>query len=598
MRPPSWVCCELALVLAAWLPWVAPASAQVVELTQAEFVLSESDRPPPEDAAWTPVTLPDVWWRTRPQATGSGWFRIAWPIEQVPPLPQALYLAKLGRVGEAWVNGALVGRNGSLEQPELTSQPLLFAVDPATLRVGRNTVHLRLRTTPLFSGVVTAVQVGDAAALRPVYEARRFAAATGPQLQFGAALVLAVFMFVLAAKRPRERTLGWFGLGSLMYCLFLLDWVLVVAPVAPANWMIVRGFALQGINIGTLMFALRYGGWRWPRVEPLLWLTVPLVALAYGLAARDIELPVDVFWLQTASILAYVGTFGAVAWRRRSLESIALFVASPGCFLDGLIGTAPEGVSLFPYSFLLLFVLMGGVLLSRFARSLGEAEQLNAQLEQRVEGKRVELERKHEQVRALEQQQAVAAERQRIMSDMHDGIGGQLIATLGLVEHGQASPPQVAAALRECIDDLRLVIDSIEPVDDDLLPVLGNLRYRLEGRLRQQGIVLDWQVSELPRMPGLTPQHLLQILRILQEAFTNVLKHARATRIRVGTGVDAGRVSIVVADDGQGFMPADAGRGRGRGLANMVERARCIGGELRITPSDRGTTLALLLPVH
>ena len=69
------------------------------------------------------------------------------------------------------------------------------------------------------------------------------------------------------------------------------------------------------------------------------------------------------------------------------------------------------------------------------------------------------------------------------MADMHDGIGGQLISKLSLVENGEASKEQVAAALRECIDDLRLAIDSLEPAGDDLLPVLGNLRYRLEPRL-------------------------------------------------------------------------------------------------------------------
>ena len=72
------------------------------------------------------------------------------------------------------------------------------------------------------------------------------------------------------------------------------------------------------------------------------------------------------------------------------------------------------------------------------------------------------------------------------MSDMHDGIGGQLIKTLSLVENGKAASHEVAAALQYCIDDLPLAIDSLEPTDDDLLPVLGNLRFRFEARLKQQ----------------------------------------------------------------------------------------------------------------
>ena len=52
------------------------------------------------------------------------------------------------------------------------------------------------------------------------------------------------------------------------------------------------------------------------------------------------------------------------------------------------------------------------------------------------------------------------------MSDMHDGIGAQLISTLGMAEHGQLSSEEMATALRECLDDLRLTIDSLEPLDN------------------------------------------------------------------------------------------------------------------------------------
>jgi signal transduction histidine kinase len=181
------------------------------------------------------------------------------------------------------------------------------------------------------------------------------------------------------------------------------------------------------------------------------------------------------------------------------------------------------------------------------------------------------------------------------MSDMHDGIGAQLISTIGLAEHGTLSQQEMAAALRECLDDLRLTIDSLEPTDNDLLPALGNFRYRVDPRLRRQGIDLDWRVSDLPKLACLTPRNLLHVLRILQEAFTNVLKHAGASLIRVETGLHANgrQVFIRVCDNGAGF----AGEHRGRGLANMKQRAERIGGLLQVEPSSRGTTLELLLPL-
>ena len=232
----------------------------------------------------------------------------------------------------------------------------------------------------------------------------------------------------------------------------------------------------------------------------------------------------------------------------------------------------------------------------RVARALAESQRMNAELEERVQQKQRELERNFEKLQALSREAAVAEERQRIMTDMHDGIGAQLISALSLAESDGASPRQIAAVLRECIDDLRLTIDSLDSSDNELLPALGNFRYRLEGRLRTVGIELLWKVSDLPELPLLSPRNLLHVLRILQEAFANVLKHAQATRVVLETGVAPGQrqAFIRVSDNGKGFASA---QGEGRGLGNMARRAASFGGELRVSPRSDGTTVELLLPL-
>jgi signal transduction histidine kinase len=87
----------------------------------------------------------------------------------------------------------------------------------------------------------------------------------------------------------------------------------------------------------------------------------------------------------------------------------------------------------------------------------------------------------------------------------------------------------------------------------------------------------------------------LHVLRILQEAFTNALKHAHPRRIRVAAHAEAGRVAIDVSDDGKGFDET-AAPVRGHGLANMRKRAQALGAELQLRSSAQGTTLSLLLP--
>ncbi len=270
----------------------------------------------------------------------------------------------------------------------------------------------------------------------------------------------------------------------------------------------------------------------------------------------------------------------------RALYERWLFVAATGLNLIVVVGV---GCGLF----MLLLWLRRPQESDPFVMALDESGRLNTELEARVAQKRAELQENYRRMQEMERQQAMVEERQRIMRDIHDGIGAHLISTLSQVEHGCLSPEEVAAALRECIDDLRLTIDSLEPTDDDLLAVLGNLRYRLEPRLKKCGIELDWQVRDVPKLACLGPRNVLHILRILQEGFTNILKHADANRVSVETGVDRGNVFVRVKDNGHGF----AGDHSGRGLASMKHRARSIGGQFDIQPSPAGTTLNLLLPV-
>lgn len=196
---------------------------------------------------------------------------------------------------------------------------------------------------------------------------------------------------------------------------------------------------------------------------------------------------------------------------------------------------------------------------------------------------------------AAERERTLLLERQRLMHDMHDGVGSHLIALLRMAESGTASPAAMADLLRGAIEELRLTIDSLEPLEHDLVTLLATLRNRVGRRLEGAGLVLEWAMADMPPLPWLEPAQALQVLRLVQEAITNVVKHARARTLRVSAGPAGGALEVCIADDGCGFDPATANAGQG--LAGMRKRAQALGAELLVDAAPgAGCRVRLRLP--
>jgi signal transduction histidine kinase len=299
------------------------------------------------------------------------------------------------------------------------------------------------------------------------------------------------------------------------------------------------------------------------------------------------------------------------AWRGHSREGLAISIWNalniPLGIHDALLQSYAiniESPYLMPYTVLGTFALFLLILFNRYTKAIEDVETSNHRLEARLAERERELEESHRMVRDIEQQKLLAVERQRLMRDMHDGMGASLMMALSVVE-AQEDPHanDVALILRECVDDLKLTIDSLEPVESDLLLLLAAMRFRLEQRFTQSGLTLHWLVEDLPSLKWLDPSSALHVLRILQEVFTNVIKHARAKEIRVATGVSHSGVFVTVEDDGCGFAVEEAlaraaervpGR-RGRGLPNLLNRAKLLEGTISWTKG--GTRFELWLPL-
>jgi signal transduction histidine kinase len=217
------------------------------------------------------------------------------------------------------------------------------------------------------------------------------------------------------------------------------------------------------------------------------------------------------------------------------------------------------------------------------------------ELERRVAEKAREIEAYHAERDEIMRLQALARERQRIVSDMHDGLGASLVALLRYVQ-GKLPDAHIEQRVQEALQELRISIDALEPSAGDLGAVLGNLRYRLEPLLEPTGVRLEWDVGELPPIDALEPSAVFALQRIVLEAVANALKHSGATRVRLSAQATAnGGVEIRIEDDGRGFDASSPAAGLG--LTNMRARASRIRAKLDISsrPGD-GTVVRLQIP--
>jgi signal transduction histidine kinase len=228
----------------------------------------------------------------------------------------------------------------------------------------------------------------------------------------------------------------------------------------------------------------------------------------------------------------------------------------------------------------------------RLATSLDRLDQSNETLQLKLAEREAELAKLHE----VERQEAARVvrehERQRLTRDLHDGISGHLVSIIAMSERGGSDTGPIEQAARQALDDLRLVIYSLDLGDHELPLALANFRERLMPQLRRVGVELDWSTANMPEVSGVTPANALVVLRILQEAITNALKHGPASTITVRAADNDDTFSIVVENDGQPFAVGKCGRG----LENMRRRAGQLQGEVTISPCAEGTRLTLRLP--
>jgi signal transduction histidine kinase len=512
----------------------------------------------------------------------------------------------LGLAWQTWVNNQFVFDD--LDDWRMTwNRPIAPNLASAHFRPGdRLDIAIGVVFEPWVGHALAHISVGPASVLGPRQAVRDFLQSVMPVACSVTLLAMGVFFLLFWAARRTERTHLYLALSCIAWCVCNVEFVLPRRDdtTLDAWYSAVTGPSITWVMWLIYLFILQVD----KRSSRFIVLGMPPFVLIMTIIALPV-IPLNEYagiFYQGANVTVALLVAGRIAWMAVNGGSIELRVIAIALAIATLAGAHDlgllsqsidhEGIFYTPYSGLLIFGAFLFAVQRRYVRAINDHEQLSSSLAQRLSEREAELQANHARLLELERAQTLAAERQRLIHDMHDGLGSALTTSLAMIEQGNVDGEELKDVLRGSVDDLRAVIDSLEPLDGDLISVLATLRFRLGKRLELAGIKLEWDMDDLPALPWLGSPQALQLMRIVQEILTNVLKHAAASQMRISAHCSGPYIEVCIADNGRGF---DVGTtSTGRGLRHLAQRAASLHGSVLIdSRPGQGTTVRLMLPV-
>lgn len=503
--------------------------------------------------------------------------------------------------------GGMAPGHGSFHGQVLT----LTRIPSGLLKAGNNRLtYITLRDGFPYTDVLEP-KIADYAALER-YSARSLFLASSYRLLTGALLgLLGLIATIMVFRSDDWRFAAWLSLLCASLVAFSVYFLWLDPPFDGWGRMLAFFAISQMISAAMLCFIDSWTG------RPLPWLqaaTMLVYATAVGVIGwyiyrvpmpEGFDVPTVIWiWHLMASAVAVIARLlwhFATSAEDRLLESALITVMATALLIDAGAAWFPEQhlpAGNVRNSSVFLLLAMTAAFLARNFRLFQSQGALNAMLQAKVEQREAELAEAAAREQALVRQQAFDEERRRIMRDLHDGLGSQLMSIMLSARVGVAEPAVVAEGLQSVIDEMRLMVDSMDSVGESLGSALATFRARVQPRVEAVGMEFVWvEADGIYAIDQFGPRDVLQIFRVLQEAVTNALKHAQCSRIAVTVAHSADGLMLDVTDDGKGM--ADQAR-VGRGLGNMQARAQSVGATVSILPGrdGHGTRIALALPLR
>jgi signal transduction histidine kinase len=617
--------CVALLVLSLW--WAQRLTHDTEawpgqRLERAEAIVSAAERPPVAGERWQAVALPDNWRQTRPQATRAVWYRI--PFDATGMDSPAVLIPRLASSGQVWLNGSRLwdGRARSPDASFSWNEPLLLVLPTGLLQAQGGVLEIQVQGEPRYRAGLSQLQLAPHAQLEPFHHWRQLWQNDGALVSNVVSLVAGVLMLLMWLRSQRDPMYLFFSLATVAWAarnsLLFVDEL----PIRVETWaMLVQGGQAWFASLFGL-FVLRFTDTHWRWLRGLLW-AFAIVNSVVLLGGGFVEPLLFVFALPGLALyLVLLCLLLRKGWRKRSTES-ALMAATTLTFLalsarDVMLLNDQLPYDAYPLSHyigVLMLVATVWGLVSRLVAARQRVEQLNVELEQRVQ----------QRTEAL---QAANAAKTRFLAAASHDLRQPVVAIgllIGLVRE-RVSAPEV----RQMIDRAHEAVNAMEALLKGLLDLSrfdsGAVKPLPEAVPLQavfDAIEAHEAASAAARKLRLRFRPTLLAVRadplLLDQLLRNLVGNALRYTERGGVLVAARRrgrdqVCLQVWDSGCGIPPEfqaevfeefvqldnparDRLRGLGLGLAIVARCAALLGTRVDLrSVVNRGSCFSLVLP--
>ena len=592
-----------------------PDVGVITALRSAEFVLQGGADIPQTDA-WEPVELIDRWPAERYDVSREGWYRIKIRLDDIPEERVGLFMRRLNMNAELYLNGSLIYSGGQFSEPVARNWNYpMYAEPPLALwHAGDNWIHVRHISYRTY-GFLSQIFIGPASQLRQQYETVYTMRIQIAQFLFPVTLLTAFFIFSIWLRRKKDTAYFWFAMAVAAWSIYIINMFVRQLVISTKLWEWIAHLSIELWVVTFFIFSYRFVGLKLGRLSWVLPVYVVLVAVIY--AAGDLEqLSSSSAFFHAISIsigFALVGKLVTHWVRVKAPSTVPLaggLVVLLGTgvhdwmFQTGLTSvTGTLSLHLHYYCAPLVFVFIAWHLTARYAIAVDELEDLNLHLAERISEAEVELSDRYDQIKTMEQREAVLHERERIARDIHDTIGGRFSSAIMMTEliklkkNSESRLELLRDVLADGLTEVRHLVTAMVGDIGNTADLIYYVNDKSSAMLRSVDISLHPEFDLADASSVISNLQALNIARVFQEATNNIIKHSGSESAILTASDKDGRLTISLADSGVG-LPEDyalalqeSGDSHGvksYGVAGMRIRCDEIGAKLTVSSGENG----------